>query len=244
MRIDCRLVPGAVFKEETDSVYVIIDVLRATSTIVTAFMNGCVSVVPVAEVEDAFSMARGPLDGALVGGERGGVAVEGFDLGNSPRDYTSTRVCGKTIVITTTNGSRAFQSIPAGRVGIVASFLNMGAVARHCLRRNKDIMFIPSGRKGAFSLEDTVCAGGITEAIRKQRKDTVHMTDAAFASEVLFGRFRANLAEMLRSSIPGRHLREIGLGSDLEYCAQVDVTLVTPTYQGGRIELFPEHRSF
>ena len=244
MRIDCQLVPGAVFKEETDSVYVIIDVLRATSTIVTAFMNGCVSVVPVAEVEDAFRMARGPLDGALVGGERGGVAVEGFDLGNSPRDYTSTRVCGKTIVITTTNGSRAFQSIPAGRVGIVASFLNMGAVARHCLRRNKDIMFIPSGRKGAFSLEDTVCAGGITEAIRKQRKDNVHMTDAAFASEVLFGRFRANLPEMLRSSIPGRHLREIGLGSDLEYCAQVDVTLVTPTYQGGRIELFPEHRSF
>jgi len=244
VRIDCQLVPGAVFKEETDSVYVIIDVLRATSTIVTAFMNGCVSVVPVAEVEDAFSMARGRLDGALVGGERGGVAVEGFDLGNSPRDYTSTRVCGKTIVITTTNGSRAFQSIPAGRVGIVASFLNMGAVARHCLRRKKDIMFIPSGRKGAFSLEDTVCAGGITEAMRKQRKDTVHMTDAAFASEVLFGRFRANLAEMLRSSIPGRHLREIGLGSDLEYCAQVDVTLVTPTYQGGRIKLFPEHRSF
>ena len=241
MRIDCQLVPGAVFREETDSVYVVIDVLRATSTIVTAFMNGCVSVVPVTEVEDAFRMARGPLDGALVGGERGGFAVEGFDLGNSPRDYTSTRVCGQTIVITTTNGSRAFQSIPAGGVGIVGSFLNVGAVARHCLRREKDIMFIPSGRKGAFSLEDTVCAGGITEAIRRQRKDNVHMTDAALASEVLFGRFRPNLAEMLRSSVHGRHLREIGLGSDLEYCAQVDVTVVAPIYHNGRIAFFPEH---
>lgn len=241
MKIDCQLIPGTVFGEETDSIYVIIDVLRATSTIVTAFMNGCASVVPVVEVEDAFSLARGPLDGALVGGEREGFAVEGFDLGNSPRDYTAGRVCGKTIVITTTNGSRAFRSIPEGGVGIVASFLNMGAVARHCLRRDKDIMLVPSGRKGTFSLEDTVCAGGITEAVRKQRKDNVHMTDAARACEVLYGCFRANLADMLRSSTHGRHLREIGLGSDLEYCAQVDMTMVVPIYQNGRIGFFPEH---
>lgn len=242
MRIDCQLIPGVASGERTGSVYVVIDVLRATSTIVTAFMNGCESVIPVAEVEEAFRLARGPLAGALLGGERGGFAVEGFDLGNSPREYTSARVCGKTIVITTTNGSRAFRSIPAGGVGIVASFLNLGVVARHCLRCGKDVVFIPSGRKGGFSLEDTVCAGGIMETIRRQRKDGIHMTDAALACGILFGHFRANLVEMLHSSVHGRYLDEIGLGSDLEYCVQVDVTLVTPIYQGGRIGLFREHR--
>jgi 2-phosphosulfolactate phosphatase len=242
MRIDCQLIPGVVPGPKAGCVYVVIDVLRATSTIVTAFMNGCESVIPVAEVEEAFRLVNGPLADALLGGEREGFAIEGFDLGNSPEEYTSQRVGGRTIVITTTNGSRAFESIPVGEVGVVASFLNLGAVARHCLRYRKDILFIPSGRKGGFSLEDTVCAGGIMETVRRQQKDGIHMTDAALASEVLFGHFRANLVEMLRSSIHGRYLEEIGLESDLEYCAQVDVTLVTPIYQNGRIVLFPDHR--
>ena len=242
MRIDCQLIPGTAPGARAGCVYVVIDVLRATSTIVTAFMNGCESVIPVAEVEEAFRLVKGPLADALLGGEREGFAVEGFDLGNSPQEYTSPRVDGQMIVITTTNGSRAFQSIPVGEVGIVASFLNLGAVAHHCLRCGKDIMFVPAGRKGGFSLEDTVCAGGIMETIRRQRKDGIHMTDAVVACEILFGHFRANLVEMLRSSIHGRYLEEIGLGSDLEYCAQVDVTLVAPIYQDGRIALFPEHR--
>ncbi len=241
MNIDCQFIPKAVSRECKDPIFVVIDVLRATSTIVTAFMNGCESMVPVAEVEEAFRLANGALDGALIGGERGGLALEGFHLGNSPHEYTPARVEGQTIIITTTNGSRAFRSLPEDAMGLVASFLNLGAVARSCLKQGRDVVFIPSGREGEFSLEDTVCAGGVVDNILKQLPDRVHRTDAALASEILYDHFRGNLLEMFRSSVHGRYLMEIGLGEDLNYCAQIDVTGAVPIYQDGRIELSSDH---
>lgn len=237
MKIDCQLIPQAVFSECENPIFVVVDVLRATSTIVTAFMHGCKSIVPVAEVEEAFQLANGRMAGALIGGERGGLAVEGFDLGNSPQEYTSTRVRGQTIILTTTNGSRAFRSLPEDTMGLVASFLNMGAATRYCLGQGRDVVFIPSGREGGFSLEDTACAGAIVEMIRKQLRDTTHITDAALASEILYDHFRGKLVEMFQSSVHGRYLMEIGVKADLEYCAQIDVTDVVPIYRDGKIEL-------
>ena len=241
MKVDCQLIPAPVSEEWKDAIIVVIDVLRATSTIVTAFMNGCRSIVPVAEVEEAFQLVRGSMPHALIGGEREGIAVDGFDLGNSPQEYTSSRVQGKTVVLTTTNGSRAFRSLPQGTVGIAASFLNLEAVARYCLRQGRDILFILSGGEGKFSLEDTVCAGGILGIIRKQLQGGLEMTDAALAAEILYDHFRRNLVAMLRSALHGRSLIEIGAESDLEYCAQVDVTVVVPFYHDGEIVLFTEH---
>jgi len=241
VKIDCQLLPGPRSGESEDRLFVVIDVLRATSTIVTAFMNGCKSIVPVAEVEEAFRLGNGPLVGALIGGERGGLAVEGFHLGNSPREYTFTRVRGQTIIITTTNGTRAFRSLPEAAMGLVGSFLNRGAVAQYCLKQGRNVAFIPSGREGGFSLEDTACAGGIGKTIRKQLQEGAHLTDAALASEILYDHFRGNLLQMFRSSVHGRYLMEIGLEEDLDYCAQIDVTGAVPIYQDGRIELSSDH---
>lgn len=242
MKIDCQLIPAPVPGGWKDSVLVVIDVLRATSTIVAAFVNGCKSIVPVAEVDEAFRLAKGPMAGALIGGERGGLAVEGFDLGNSPQEYTSSRVQGRTIIMTTTNGSRAFRSLPQDTTGIAASFLNLGAVARYCLRQGRDILFIPSGGEGGFSLEDTACAGGILEIIQKQLRGRTELTDAALASEILYDHFRGNLVEMLRSTVHGRYLMGIGREGDLVYCAQLDVTLIVPIYRDGEIVLATDHR--
>ncbi len=200
-------------------------------------MNGCKSIVPVAEIEEAFRLANGARAGALIGGEREGLAVEGFDLGNSPLEYTPDRVRSQTIIMTTTNGSRAFRSLPDDATAIVASFLNLGAVARFCRRKQRDIVFIPSGREGGFSLEDTVCAGAIVEAIRNQLQGGMHITDAAIASEILYDHFRGSLMEMFGSTVHGRYLVEIGLKEDLEYCAQMDVTDVLPLYRDGEIGL-------
>lgn len=237
MKIDCQLLPGPRSGESEDRLFVVIDVLRATSTIVTGFMNGCQSIVPVVEVEEAFRLADGPLRGALIGGERGGFAVEGFDLGNSPQEYTKQRVEGRTIIITTTNGSRAFRSLPHEAVGAVASFLNLDAVVRHCLTYRKDVSIMSSGREGGFSLEDAVCAGEIVESIWRRCQDRPDVTDAALASMILYNRFQGDLVEMLRSSVHGRYLEEIGLGEDLQYCAQVDLTDIVPIYREGKIEL-------
>jgi 2-phosphosulfolactate phosphatase len=240
VKIDCQLIPGAVSRECWDPVFVVVDVLRATSTMVTAFMNGCTSIVPVADVEEAFRLANGAMGDALIGGERGGLAVKGFDLGNSPREYTAGQVQGKMIIMTTTNGSRAFRSLPESTTGIVASFLNLGAVARYCLRQARDFVLMPSGREGGFSLEDTVCAGGIVEMVRKELQNTPELTDAALASGILYDHARGNLVAMFRSSVHGRYLMELGMEKDLEYCAQTDVTSIVPIYRDGRIGLTEE----
>lgn len=237
MKIDCQLIPAPVSREWKDRIFVVVDVLRATSTIVTALMNGCRSIVPVAEVEEAFQLANGPMAGALIGGERGGRTVEGFDLGNSPSEYTSARVRGQTIILTTTNGSRAFRTLPEDATGIVASFLNLRAVGWYCLRQARDVLFILSGREGGFSFEDTACAGGIVEMIRKELRDRTKVTDAALASEVLYDYFKGNLVEMFEASFHGRYLIEIGVEEDLRYCAQIDTTAVVPVYRNGRIQL-------
>jgi 2-phosphosulfolactate phosphatase len=237
VRIDCQLIPETLSPECRDPIFVVIDVLRATSTIVTAFLNGCQVIVPVAEVEEAFQLANGQCAGALIGGERGGLAVDGFDLGNSPREYTTARVEGQTVIMTTTNGSRAFRSLPEGAMGLVASFLNLGAVGRTCSSTGRDIVVMCSGGEGGFSLEDAVCAGGIVESIQHQVGDPAYMTDAARASRVLSDHFRGDLMEMFRSTVHGRYLMEIGLGEDLEYCAQIDITDIVPIYRDGRVEL-------
>jgi 2-phosphosulfolactate phosphatase len=223
-----------------DATLVVIDVLRATSTIVTALMNGCESVVPVAEVEEAFHLAKGPLAGALIGGEREGVAVAGFDFGNSPLEYTSARVKGRTIILTTTNGSRTFRSIPEDRMAIAASFLNTGAVARHSLEQGRDVLFLPSGMEGGFSLEDTVCAGAIVELIRNQFHGGTELTEAALASEALYKHFQGDLVEMFQRTVQGQCVIETDAEPDLAYCAQTDVTSIVPAYREGRIGLREE----
>jgi 2-phosphosulfolactate phosphatase len=218
-------------------IFVVVDVLRATSTIVTAFMNGCKAILPVAEVEEAFRQAKTHPAGTLIGGERGGLAVEGFDLGNSPREYSASRVKGKTVIFTTTNGSRAFRSLPEGTLGVVGSFLNLGAVCRYCTQEGRDISIVTSGQEGEFSLEDTVCAGGIIQSVHKHVRSKADITDRARASEILFDYFCGGFLEMLRSTTRGRYLMEIGLEEDLQCCAQVDATEVVPIYRDGRIEI-------
>lgn len=237
MKIDCRFTPGSNLSEATEAcVFVVVDVLRATSTIVTAFMHGCRSIVPVREVDEAFHLASGT--DALIGGERGGLRVDGFDLGNSPREYSAERVDGRVIILTTTNGSRAFRSLPDGAVGLVACFLNLQAVAAFCLKEARDVVIVSSGGEGKFSLEDTACGGGIVHRIREGLRNPSDVTDAAWASEILYRHFQGDLVGMFRATVHGRQLVEIGLEEDLAYCAQVDLTDIVPLYRNGKIELF------
>ncbi len=210
---------------------VVIDVLRATSTILEALSNGARAVAPVQTPEEATALAqRVGRQAALVCGERKGVKIEGFDLGNSPIEYTPERVSGKLLALTTTNGTQALLAVVAGARVLLGAFLNLGAVADTLAETKESAIVVCAGREGHFALEDGACAGALVLALR-ERVGRLTLNDAALAASALAKPYRERPLAILRSSGGGKALAALGLGEDLEFCAAVD-----------RYELVPELR--
>jgi 2-phosphosulfolactate phosphatase len=221
----------------SDRTVVVIDVLRATSVMAYAMAQGAKEIVPVKTVEEAFQLAKTfARNTTLLGGERESNRIEGFDLGNSPKEYTSEKVAGKRLILTTTNGTRAFHSVSSAAEILVGSFLNVTATAQRCLEGERDLLLFPSGDEGNFSLEDTVCGGMVIDRIVKNVKKPVTLTDTSHSAHILFQRFEANLVEAFYLSSHGKELVDRGHGEDLPYCAQVDVTNLVPVYKDGVIK--------
>ena len=241
MQIDVHLVPSPPGPDVlANRAVVVMDVLRATSVIVHAMQHGAKKILPVTRVEEAFSKRETLSPQAtLLGGERQSWKISGFDLGNSPREYAGEVVKGKTLVLMTTNGTRAFHAVAGGRVILVGSFFNMTALARKCVALDLDLLVFLSGDQGSFSLEDGVCGGMVIDRILGMEKGSVHLTDASRATHALYQRFEMNLLEALHLSKHGRELAELGLGDDLAYCAQIDVTDLVPTFRDGVISVGP-----
>ncbi len=206
---------------------VVVDVLRASTTIVEALAAGAREVVPVGEVAEAEAMA-GP--GVVVGGERGGLRCEGFDLGNSPREYTAEAVRGRRVVLCTTNGTRAI--VTASRAGaaevLVAGFTNLKHVVGVAAAAGRDVTVLCAGQAGGFSLEDATCAGGLVAGLVYRRGDVVRTSDAARAAATLFRAHREELIRLLTVTDHGRHLVDLGLGDDLPVCARLNSRAVVP----------------
>jgi 2-phosphosulfolactate phosphatase len=216
-------------------VFVVIDVLRATTTIIEALSNGCTDLIPVVTVDEAFDLAkRFPKEGTLIGGERGGLKVKGFDLGNSPREYTRDVVFGKRVILTTTNGTKALRSVANCENVLVAGFTNARAVVQRCLALKADPVMIPAGGKGKFSLEDVVCGGMMMDLLERAG---VTLTDAAQASCILYKAFADDLLEMAKNSEHGRELIRVRLEEDLAFCVQTDVSSSVPVFRDGSIRL-------
>lgn len=239
MRIDIRLLP---FISDPTSLshraVVVIDILRATSVIVHAISQGAIEVIPVVSVDEAFQEAKTfPQGSILLGGERGSRKIEGFDLGNSPREYIAERVKGKRLILTTTNGTKAFHLVSSGREVMAGSFFNIGAIVRRCLDQDHDLLIFPSGDGGRFSLEDTVCGGMMIDQIVKTGKLPIVLTDAALSAQILYQRFAKNIIEAFHLSYHGRDLMNKGFGDDLVYCAQIDITDIVPTFRDGAIKI-------
>lgn len=239
MLIDTQLLPvGPRPTSLSAKTVVVIDVLRATSVIVHALSRGAAEIIPVATVEEAFNRrSLAPARSTLLGGERESRKIDGFDLGNSPREYGNERVNGKRLILTTTNGTKAFHLVASGREIIAASFFNIGATARRCLGLDTDLLIFPSGDEGRFSLEDVVCGGMLIDRILNEKRGPVSLTDASQAALILYLRFRENPVEALRLSSHGKDLMERGFEEDLDYCAQVDMTDIVPTFRDGVIRV-------
>jgi 2-phosphosulfolactate phosphatase len=233
MQIDIQLLP---FPPDPQILsgrsVVVIDVLRATSVIVHAMSEGALEIIPVATVEEAFQMARTfPPSTTLLGGERGSQKIPGFDLGNSPREYVAEKVKGKRLILTTTNGTKAFHFVSSGKEIMVGSFFNIGATAQRCFELDRDLLLFLSGDEGNFSLEDTVCGGMLIDLVIKKGRNRVSLTDASHAAHMLYQRFEANLLEAFQLSRHGKELVDSGAGDDLPYCTQIDIIPLVPIFR-------------
>lgn len=199
----------------------VIDAVRASSTIAHAVAAGAKRVIPVATVEEAWELHRRlARERPLLGGERGGLKIDGFDLGNSPESYTPEAVGGRTVIMTTTNGTRAMRA--GERVGrvVVGAFVNLPAVVTRLLEWDEDVLLAPVGREEAPVLDDTVCAGMYADALLDAGAD---LSPAAEALRRVYLPYAGQLLDALTESASGRALVAVGLGNDLRYCAQVGV---------------------
>ncbi|MFB0507474.1 MAG: 2-phosphosulfolactate phosphatase [Thermodesulfobacteriota bacterium] len=236
MRADIQFIHRPLpVREDDGKVFVVIDVLRATTTIIEALSHGCTEVIPVVTVDEAFSLAkRLPGRDTLIGGEEGGLKVDRFDLGNSPREYTRDFVSGKRVILTTTNGTKAVQSVADCEHVFVAGFTNAHVVVQRCSTLNADPVMVPAGMKGRFSLEDVVCGGMLIDLLEKQG---VALTDGARASRILYKAFARNLLEMARTCEHGRELMRLGFEEDVAFCVQTNVSSCVPVFKKGSITL-------
>jgi 2-phosphosulfolactate phosphatase len=238
MTIDVVSVPTQKRKEWSQHIAVVIDVLRAASSIATALANGCSEIIPVAEVQQAISISEQfPRALLLLAGERNGRRIEGFDLGNSPKEFKSETVAGKTIVMTTTNGTKALLWCEGAEKIYILSLLNLRSVTQSLRNCDKDIVVVCSGQDGEESLEDTVCAGLLIEKLSDLVADQVQLTETAQAARALAQRHKVDLAAMLQHSPHGKTLKHIGFADDLEICSRVNALDVTPVYVDGAIRV-------
>ncbi len=215
---------------------VIIDVLRASTTICEALKNGAREIIPVPDIENATKISANlSSDSRLLGGERLGRKIDGFDLGNSPLEYTPERIAGKTIVFTSTNGSEAAYKSRFASMGLVGAFVNVSSVVQTILDVGGTWTIICSGQQGTFSVEDATCAGMIISKVQAALE--VETDDEGLTGVILYRNFRRSIYRMLRRSAHGRYLESIGLSEDLKFCAAVDTIPIVPTLVGTGIKL-------
>ena len=218
-----------------DNQVVVIDVLRATTSMVVLMENGASQVIPVASLEEAKLWGD---KGALMAGERNGFRVEGFDFGNSPQEFTTEKVNGKSVVMTTTNGTHALNLCKSAGVVYVAAFLNCSITCRSLMGERGDIYLFCSGWKGLFNLEDTLLAGAMASQLIGM--GAIVADDATRAAIHLWNRAQTNLSEFLSDANHVQRFQSMHAESDLDVCLKIDSSEKTVYYVGG--ELVTERR--
>lgn len=245
MRVDVYFTPAELAGVELPERVVVLDVLRATSTMVEALANGAKAIFPVATADDAARIAQNVgRDSVLLCGERKGLPIEGFDLGNAPPEFTREQVEEMALVMTTTNGTRAFLAVAERQSGqgsegpttvVAASLLNLSAIIELLAESDAGAAIVCAGREGRFALEDAVCAGALVSGVADAGVE-LELNDGAEAARSLASRKRP-IQRVLQETIAGRRLAEIGREEDLEFCAQVDRTNVVPRLRDRKITL-------
>jgi 2-phosphosulfolactate phosphatase len=236
MRIENLFTPSEIDESVVKGrTVVVIDVLRACTTVAYAMHGGCERIIPVASVEAATNLVAS-LDKTvtLLGGEREGKRIDGFDLGNSPLEYSRDIVKGKTIILATTNGTKAVSMSQGANQILILSFVNMSSATDY-LKALEDeaITIVCAGESNRFALEDTICAGMLIE--RLSSDSDMELSDGAHAARLLYELNKKNIPSVLKQCEHGRYLASLGFEEDLDVCGRVDSLKILPVVKDGRI---------
>ena len=213
----------------TDSIVVIIDILRASSAICTAFANGAASIIPVAEVDEAKEYKS---RGYLVAAERDGFVLDFADFGNSPFNFTKEKVSGKTIVYSTTNGTGIINLASSAYLTVIGSFLNLGALTCWLIKQDRNVLLLCAGWKNRFNIEDTLCAGAIAEKLMKSSfYETI--CDSTQAAIDLWSLARNDLPGYIEKAAQRTRLRDKKLDDCIDFCLTLDFTDKIPVIKNG-----------
>lgn len=240
-RIEVCFSPGEyhLYQESFDLV-VVLDVLRATSAICTAIEHGVKEIIPVATVEEARELQA---KGYIAAAERGGQIVEGFDLGNSPYSYMDPQLKGKSVVLTTTNGTKAIDMARSKETVVVGALNNLNALCDWLIEQERDILVLGSGWKDKFNLEDTICGGAIADQCLASGKFYAD-EDSTVAAKFIFRSSRDNMFAFLKASSHRRRLRALNLNEDVKYCLTPNNCTAIPVLKNGSlVQLNHEHLS-
>jgi 2-phosphosulfolactate phosphatase len=213
----------------TNSIVVVIDIFRATSSICYGIENGAESIIPVATIEACESYRP---TGYLLAAERNGEVVDGFDFGNSPFSYTREKVGGKTIVLTTTNGTHAINMSRGAHKIVIGSFLNLESLCDWLKTQSNDILLLCSGWKDKVNLEDTLFAGGVVHYLREAN---YALDDAGIASEDLYIIAKDDLNTYLKKTSHSERLKKLGIEEDIKFCLNLNITKGIPVLDGERL---------
>lgn len=212
-----------------DSIVVIIDILRATSSICTAFENGVLSMIPVAGVEEAKEYKK---RGFLVAAERDGIILDFADLGNSPFNFSRENVEGKTVVYSTTNGTGIIKMASSAEATVIGSFLNISALAEWIISQDNNVMLFCAGWKNRFNLEDTICAGALAERLLDSPLYST-ICDSTLAALDLWTLAKADLRGYIDKVAHRNRLKKNGLDDCIDFCLTSDFTRKIPFIKNG-----------
>ncbi|NOY37759.1 MAG: 2-phosphosulfolactate phosphatase [Chlorobi bacterium] len=217
--------------EKPDAVVVVVDILRATSSIITAFQNGVERLIPVRTIDEAKNYKD---KGFLIAAERDGKVLDFADFGNSPDNFTPEKVKGHTIVYSTTNGTQAIQQAGHCAQVVIGGFLNISALEKHLINMDRDVIILCAAWKDRFSLEDSVFAGFLADRLLESGKfETI--CDSAKAARDLWIMARPDLLNYIDKVAQRTRLRELGLDNAIEYCHSIDITDVIPVLENGSL---------
>ncbi|MBL7982755.1 MAG: 2-phosphosulfolactate phosphatase [Flavobacteriales bacterium] len=232
-RVEVCFMPGQYPLYAQDmGIVVVIDVLRATSAMVAAFEHGVDRIIPVSTIEEARQYIGRP--GYIAAAERNGEVVDGFAFGNSPLAYVGQDLSGQTIVMTTTNGTKAINLAKNARTLVIGSFLNLSALSEWLVKQNDNILLLCSGWKDKFNLEDSVFAGAVMDRLLESGKFGVE-EDSSIAAKYMYMAARDNFMSILKAAPRRRRIEQLHLLPDVKYCLTPDQSTKIPVLREGEL---------